>query len=50
MNKVFGHPESLTEVPFTYCPGCHHGIAHRLVAEVLEIEHNNLTNNHGKPW
>ena len=36
MNKVFGHPESLTEVPFTYCPGCHHGIAHRLVAEVLD--------------
>jgi len=36
MKKVFGRPESLTETPFTYCPGCHHGIAHRLVAEVLD--------------
>jgi len=36
MKKVFGRPESLTEVPFIYCPGCHHGIAHRLVAEVLD--------------
>lgn len=26
----------LTDVPFHYCPGCTHGIAHRLVAEVLE--------------
>jgi len=36
MKKVFGRPESLTDIPFTYCPGCHHGIAHRLVAEVLD--------------
>ena len=36
MKKVFGRPKSLTDVPFTYCPGCHHGIAHRLVAEVLD--------------
>ena len=27
-------PEMLTDVPFHYCPGCTHGIAHRLVAEV----------------
>jgi 2-oxoglutarate ferredoxin oxidoreductase subunit beta len=26
----------LTDVPFHYCPGCTHGIVHRLVAEVLE--------------
>ncbi len=36
MEKVFGRPKSLTEVPFTYCPGCHHGIAHRLVAEIID--------------
>ncbi|GAI00445.1 unnamed protein product [marine sediment metagenome] len=36
MKKVFGRPESLTDAPFTYCPGCHHGTAHRLVAEVLD--------------
>lgn len=26
----------LTDTPFHYCPGCTHGIAHKLVAEVLE--------------
>lgn len=26
----------LTDVPFHYCPGCTHGIAHKLTAEVLE--------------
>ena len=26
----------LTDAPLHYCPGCTHGIAHRLVAEVLE--------------
>ena len=26
----------LTDAPFHYCPGCTHGIIHRLVAEVLE--------------
>ena len=36
MNKVFSRPKSLKNVPFTYCPGCHHGIVHRLVAEVLD--------------
>lgn len=36
MKKVFGIPKSLAKVPFTYCPGCHHGIAHRLIAEVVD--------------
>jgi 2-oxoglutarate ferredoxin oxidoreductase subunit beta len=36
MKKVFGSPKSLVKVPFTYCPGCHHGIAHRLIAEVVD--------------
>ncbi len=33
---VFARPESLRDVPFHYCPGCHHGIIHRLVAEVID--------------
>ncbi|OQY89255.1 MAG: 2-oxoglutarate oxidoreductase [Anaerolineae bacterium UTCFX2] len=33
---VYSRPESLTSTPTTYCPGCTHGIAHRLVAEVLD--------------
>lgn len=36
MQKVFGRPKGLTELPFHYCPGCTHGIIHRLIGEVLE--------------
>ncbi|NLX71448.1 MAG: 2-oxoglutarate oxidoreductase [Clostridiales bacterium] len=36
MIKVFERPKSLTDKPFHYCPGCTHGIVHRLVAEVLD--------------
>jgi len=36
MQVVYQYPESLTEVPTHYCPGCTHGIAHRLVAEALD--------------
>jgi len=36
MNKVFSRPKSLVDIPFTYCPGCHHGIIHRLIAEVMD--------------
>jgi len=33
---VYERPEALTDVVTHYCPGCTHGIAHRLVAEVLD--------------
>ncbi len=33
---VFDRPHALADVPFHYCPGCTHGIIHRLVAEVLD--------------
>ena len=33
---VFEKPKSLTDAPFHYCPGCTHGIIHRLVAEALD--------------
>ena len=33
---VYERPEGFTETPTHYCPGCTHGVAHRLVAEVLE--------------
>lgn len=36
MEKVFARTQGLTEVPFSFCPGCTHGIIMRLVAEVLE--------------
>ncbi len=36
MSIVFKRPESLSKVTTHYCPGCTHGIIHRLVAEVLD--------------
>ncbi len=36
MAVVFEKTKMLTDTPFHYCPGCTHGIAHRLVAECLE--------------
>lgn len=36
MAVVFEKPKALCDVPFHYCPGCTHGIVHRLVAEVID--------------
>jgi Pyruvate:ferredoxin oxidoreductase and related 2-oxoacid:ferredoxin oxidoreductases, beta subunit len=33
---IFEKTKGLTDKPFHYCPGCTHGIVHRLVAEVLD--------------
>ena len=36
MKQVFKRPHALCDVPLHYCPGCTHGIVHRLVAEVID--------------
>lgn len=36
MDKNFSHPRSLRNIPTHYCAGCGHGIAHRLIAEVVD--------------
>ncbi|HUU85211.1 MAG TPA: thiamine pyrophosphate-dependent enzyme [Phycisphaerae bacterium] len=33
---VFKRPDALTETPLHYCPGCGHGIFHRLVAQMID--------------
>jgi 2-oxoglutarate ferredoxin oxidoreductase subunit beta len=33
---IYQRPESLSKTVTHYCPGCTHGVAHRLVAEVLD--------------
>ncbi|MDW7656008.1 MAG: thiamine pyrophosphate-dependent enzyme [Bacillota bacterium] len=33
--KVFARTSGLTDKPFHYCPGCTHGIIHRLIAEIM---------------
>ena len=36
MAVVFKKPDALTDAPRHYCPGCTHGIIHRLVAEAID--------------
>jgi len=36
MAVVFERPHALTDKVFSYCPGCPHGIVHRLVAETID--------------
>lgn len=36
MKKVFERTPTLKDTPTHYCPGCGHGIAHRLVAETID--------------
>ena len=36
MTRQFSRPESMKDVPSHYCPGCGHGIVHRLVCEAID--------------
>lgn len=36
MAKVYERPKSLANVATHYCPGCTHGIIHKLIAEVMD--------------
>lgn len=36
MGKIFSNPESMSDNYTHYCPGCTHGIVHRLVAETID--------------
>ena len=45
MTTVFDRPHALKDVSLHYCPGCTHGIIHRLVAEAIDslgIEGNTI--------
>ena len=36
MGKTFKKPQALSDQHTHYCPGCTHGVIHRLVAEVID--------------
>ncbi len=36
MKLVFSRPKSLKDTEFHFCPGCHHGLIHRLVGEAID--------------
>jgi 2-oxoglutarate ferredoxin oxidoreductase subunit beta len=35
MKKIFGRPDGLTDTLLRYCPGCGHGIVHRIIGDLL---------------
>jgi 2-oxoglutarate ferredoxin oxidoreductase subunit beta len=35
-NHVYGKPALLNDTPMHYCPGCSHGVVHKLVAEIIQ--------------
>lgn len=37
MKQTFKRPKALVDIPFHFCPGCHHGIVHRLVGECIDL-------------
>ncbi len=36
MSVVYARPKTLLDKPWHFCPGCNHGIVHRLIAEVID--------------
>ncbi len=36
MSPVYTRPAPLKDTPTRYCPGCGHGVAHRIIAEAIE--------------
>jgi 2-oxoglutarate ferredoxin oxidoreductase subunit beta len=35
-NQVYDKPRLLNDTPMHYCPGCSHGVVHKLVAEIID--------------
>ena len=35
-NKVYSRPQLLTDAHMHYCPGCSHGVVHKLIAEIID--------------
>ena len=35
-DQVYCRPDTLTDVPFHYCPGCGHSVVHKVLMEVID--------------
>jgi 2-oxoglutarate ferredoxin oxidoreductase subunit beta len=35
MQRIFGRPQGLTDILQRYCPGCGHGVVHRIIGELM---------------
>lgn len=38
-NRVYGRPRLISDCSMHYCPGCSHGVVHKLIAEVIDELH-----------
>jgi len=36
MELVYKRPQTLTDTPMHYCPGCGHGVVHKILMEVID--------------
>ena len=46
-NLVYKKPTLMNDNPMHYCPGCSHGVVHKLIAEVIEeIKSLHVTSTH----
>jgi 2-oxoglutarate ferredoxin oxidoreductase subunit beta len=36
MKRIYGKPQALKDVTLSYCPGCGHGIIHKLIAQAID--------------
>lgn len=36
MRRIFGRPQSMKNRPYHFCPGCGHGVVHRIIGETLD--------------
>jgi len=39
MEVVYAKPQTLTDTPMHYCPGCGHGVVHKILMEVVDEMH-----------
>ena len=46
-NLVYSKTKLMTENPMHYCPGCSHGVVHKLIAEVIEEMDIQVSKNEG---
>ena len=35
-NLVYEKSKLITDVPMHYCPGCSHGVVHKIIAELID--------------
>ena len=35
-NRVYAKPRLLNDTTMHYCPGCSHGVVHKIIAEILD--------------